>query len=577
MICLIRPPAVDSIRFATTSITLPLGLAYVAGALEHDGQDVQIIDAVGLAPQARSRYYKGYLVGMRLEDIVSRIPTGARAIGISVTFTHEWPAASRLVELVKEARSGATVVLGGEHVTSMPEFCLSTSRADVLVLGEGEETIVELVRALRDGRPLCDVEGIAYRDGDEVVVNRRRLRNLAVDDIPLPAWHHFDIPAYHRHRLIGCEDTLDLTMPILATRGCPYQCTYCSAPNMWSPRWIPRDPKRVVDEIEFYVERYGARNFPFQDLTAIIRKDWIVAFCREILDRDLRITWRLPSGTRAEAIDAEVADVLRRSGMVSMAYAPESGSEETRRIIKKKMHTDRLFASVRAAASADLYVMAFMVIGFPHDRPEHLRDNLPFLEALAREGVADMGISFYMALPGTELFHSLWDQGKIALDRHYFEHILESLSFVPRRSYADALSRLDLTLWKLRMFRAFYAAKRHGAQKGGLVRWVGRSAKGLQSRQDRSRMQTALRNGLRTTWETVGARFKPRWVPRDVERRYFDGWTEIYRRIREKKVAAGIVAPAPTDTTELQRHNVGSALERDHRTPRRLLIDQATG
>ncbi len=573
MICLIRPPAVDSIRFATTSITLPLGLAYVAGALESAGHVVQVIDAVGLAPDVRTRYIKGFLFGLRYEDVVARIPAEATMVGISVTFTHEWPSASRLIAVIKGARPGLQVVLGGEHVTSMPEFCFATSAADLLVLGEGEETIVALADALRDGHAWHDIAGIARRDGDDIVVNRRRERNLAVDDIPLPAWHHFDLQTYHRYRLIGCEDTPDLTMPILATRGCPYQCTYCSAPNMWSPRWIARDPKLVVDEIESYVERYGARNFPFQDLTAIIRKDWIVAFCREILARDLQITWRLPSGTRAEAIDDEVAVLLEKSGMASMAYAPESGSEETRRFIKKKMHSERLFESVRAAKAANLYVMAFMVIGFPHDTPERLEDNLPFLERLAAAGVSDMGISFYMALPGTQLFHSLWDHGEISLDRHYFEHILESLSFIPRRSYSHALTPLELAHWKVRMYRAFYGAKRRGQEKGGLVRWLRRSIDGLTSDRHESRMQTALKNGLRTTVETLRSKVGPGWVPRDVQAGYFDGWNESYARIRAEKLATGVATVAPADTTEVQNVNVVRSLDRvpaEHKRLRQL-------
>jgi len=105
---------------------------------------------------------------------------------------------------------------------------------------------------------------------------------------------------------------------------------------MWLPRWIPRDPIKVVDEIESYVKRYGAGNFPFQDLTAIIQKDWIKTFCQELVRRNLSIQWQLPTGTRSEAIDPEVARLLKASGMTSMAYAPESGSDLTRRLIKKR-------------------------------------------------------------------------------------------------------------------------------------------------------------------------------------------------------------------------------------------------
>jgi radical SAM superfamily enzyme YgiQ (UPF0313 family) len=89
---------------------------------------------------------------------------------------------------------------------------------------------------------------------------------------------------------------------------------------MWLPLWIPRDPISVADEIEYYVKKFGAGNFPFQDLTAIIKRDWIKAFCEEIIKRKLNITWQLPTGTRSEAIDNEIAFLIKKSGMTSMAY-----------------------------------------------------------------------------------------------------------------------------------------------------------------------------------------------------------------------------------------------------------------
>jgi hypothetical protein len=338
VICLIRPPAVECFRFATTSISLPLGLAYIAGSLEAAGHELCVIDAVGEGPSLRTRYCTGFLIGLPLEEVAERIPAEATLVGISVVFTHEWPQVVRLTQLVKERRPDISIVVGGEHVTSMTEFCLMTSPVDFAVLGEGEETIVELADALKRGLPLAGINGLAFRDGDRITVNPRRSRRGDVDSIPWPAWHHFQVETYHENRFVGAIYHDSITMPILATRGCPYQCTYCSSAAMWTPRWIPRDPVKVVDEIQHYVENYGARNFPFQDLTAIVKKQWIVDFCQELLDRKLEITWQLPSGTRSEAIDAEVADLLRRSGMSNMAYAPESGSETTRRLIKKRMH-----------------------------------------------------------------------------------------------------------------------------------------------------------------------------------------------------------------------------------------------
>ena len=576
MICLVRPPATECIRFATTSLTLPLGLAYIAGALEAVKRRVHVIDAVGEAPGERTRYITGYLIGLPLEEIAARIPADTTLVGISVIFTHEWPAVVRLVELVKARRPDLPIVLGGEHVTSMPEFCLLTSKADFLVLGEGEETIVELAQALDDGRPLAEVEGLAFRDGAALVTNRRRRRKRDVDAIAWPAWHHFALQTYHENRFVGGIYKPSLTIPILATRGCPYQCTYCSAPGMWTPLWIPRDPVAVVDEIQHYVETYGAGNFPFQDLTAIIQKDWIVHFCRELIDRKLDICWQLPSGTRSEAIDREVAELLHRSGMNNMAYAPESGSEETRRFIKKRMHTERLFASVEAAVDADLNVSLFMVLGLPHDSSENIAQNMPFLERLKRAGVRDVSVAYYMALPGTELFESLYDAGKIRLDRTYFCHMLHNLSLIPVRSYSEHLGRLQLAAWKFRLLLRFYGTKGRAESGVGIANSFQRGLRGLRGGAHDSKLPTAFRNAATSTWHTLRTQFKKGWMPRREEASLFDDWDSIYRRVRRERIAAGVSTPAPADTTKLHQRNVVSVLRQDHETPRTLSFDRAT-
>src|SRR5262249_18634088 len=156
--------------------------------------------------------------------------------------------------------------------------------------------------------------------------NPRRDRIRGLDEIPWPAWQLFDVKAYDDNKLVtGIH--YGLTVPILATRGCPYQCTYCSSPNMWTTRWYARDAKDVASEIEHYHRVYGAKNFPFQDLTAILKREWVVEFTKEILAKKLDITWQLPAGTRSEIVDDEVAQLLKASGCRSVNFAPESGSE----------------------------------------------------------------------------------------------------------------------------------------------------------------------------------------------------------------------------------------------------------
>lgn len=562
MFCLIRPPGVETFRVGTLTLTPPLGAAYIAAAVERSGRAVHVIDAVAEAPRRHTAYFRGFLVGLRAEEIVARIPAAARQVGISCIFTHEWPFVVHLVDRIKRARPELPVVVGGEHVTSMPELSLATSQADQLVLGEGEETIVALLDALETGAPLEGVDGIAWRDADGIVVNRRRARNADIDAVAPPAWRHFDLETYHANRFVGGLYSTRITVPMLATRGCPYQCTYCSAPNMWTPRWIARDPVKVVDEIEGYVREHGAGNFPFQDLTAIVKKDWIVAFCNEILRRGLDITWQMPSGTRSEAIDDEVADLLRRTGMICTAYAPESGSDETRRLIKKRMERGTLLESVRASARAGLNVAAYIVIGFPHDREEHMRETLAFVRDLADAGVADLGNGYYMALPGTELFESLFRRGRIRFDREYFRHILEGLAIFPAASYCDAYGRAGLFLWKLRLNAAFYGRRMRGIG----ARELAASALAAFGRDSHAtKLQTALRVALTNAFAIARTRLRPRWISRSDERRLFAGWDAIHRAIAAGRAQGDA---EPLDADRLHERNVIPVIRRRHASRR---------
>ena len=469
MICLIRVPAVESFRFSTGSIAPPLGLAYIAAAVEASGRIVHLIDAVSEAPTTTCSYIRGYLVGLRFDQIVERVPPETGVIGISIVFTHEWPAAAILVELLRSRFPLAKIILGGEHVTAMPEFCLATSPADIVVLGEGEETIIDLLSAIEDGGDLTRIPGTAVRVGERVHMNSRRERRRDIDNICLPAWHHVRLEVYHAHGFVGGMDSESLTVPVLATRGCPYQCTYCSSPRMWSPRWIARDPVKVVDEIEYYVKTRGARNFPFQDLTAILKKDWIVQFCREVIQRDLSITWLLPTGTRLEAVDEQVAHLLKRSGMVSMAFAPESGSESTREIIRKRMQTDALFQAIADAGKADLNVAIFVVIGFPHETRLSLHENIDFVKRLREYPVKDLSIGSYMALPGTELFDTLYDSGAIRIDRNWFRSMLDGNALLPLRRWNQNVSRFEFFLAKIWIYLVFYVRLRLGEDRASVV------------------------------------------------------------------------------------------------------------
>jgi radical SAM superfamily enzyme YgiQ (UPF0313 family) len=224
---------------------------------------------------------------------------------------------------------------------------------------------------------------------------------------------------------------------------------------MWTQRWIARNPRQLADEMELYARTYQVTNFDFQDLTAIVKRQWIVDFCRELIDRNLNITWQMPSGTRAEVFDTEVADLLYRSGCRALAFAPESGSPEILKRVKKQVDLDHMLTAMRAAVKRGLKLSCFIVIGFPDDTPGTLRQTLSLIRRMAVLGVYDVAVSKFVPYPGSELFRRLQREGKIKLDDEFF---VSPMDFYTAKapSYADAVSTRRLYWTMLWLFVNFY-------------------------------------------------------------------------------------------------------------------------
>ena len=458
MITLINPPGLKTFSgLQMHTPNPPLGLAYIAAAVREAGFPYRVIDGTGEALDAVSPYpdRSDFMVqGLTFEQIVERIPPASDVIGISCMFSTLWPLTRKLAERVRARFPRALLVLGGEHGTAVPEHVLHAGTFDVVVLGEGEETLVDLLRARTAGRPLAAVRGIAFREDGRVVQTGLSPRTKAVDAIPLPDWNAFPIEEYiARHQINGIN--LGRSMPILGTRGCPFQCTFCSSPAMWTQRWIPRDPKLLADEMALYAAKYGATNFDFQDLTAIVKRQWIVDFCRELIDRRLDVTWQMPSGTRSEVFDAEVADLLYRSGCRALAFAPESGSPAILKLVKKQVDLGHMLTAMRAAVRRGLKLSCFIVIGFPDDTPVTLRQTLRLIRRMAVLGVHDVAVSKFVPYPGSELFRRLQREGKLQLDDEFF---VSPMDFYTKKapSYADRVSTTRLYWTMLWMFVNFY-------------------------------------------------------------------------------------------------------------------------
>jgi radical SAM superfamily enzyme YgiQ (UPF0313 family) len=190
--------------------------------------------------------------------------------------------------------------------------------------GEGEVTTVELLEQLETGRPLDDIDGLAFRKNGEIVENEKSELINNLDTLPLPAWDLLPFENYIQAKSPQGAWRSHF-LPILPTRGCAFTCKFCTAPKMWKSIWRTRSPENVVAEMEHFQNTLDVTDFHFEDLPSVSNKSWIVRFCDEIDRRVLKVSWQLPNGTCSESINRNIIKRIKGSGCTNITFAPESG------------------------------------------------------------------------------------------------------------------------------------------------------------------------------------------------------------------------------------------------------------
>lgn len=459
-ILLLRPPAVFSASTYSSPLTMPLALAYLAANLRRAGHEVEVLDALGAALDHIAESYSPRVRyrGLSTVDILARLNGPYDGIGVSVMFSQDWPHVEDLLIALQAKFPGTPILLGGEHATAAGAYVLETCAAvTAIALGEGEQTILGWAEHLDNQSPLDEVPGLLVRDGNggaKATPPRARLGNP--DELPWPAWEMFELEPYFAAG-DGHGVERGRSMPILATRGCPYRCTFCSSPQMWTTRYVARPVAKVLDEIEHYIQHYRADNIDFFDLTAVVKKSWIVEFCQEIERRGLKFTWQLPSGTRSEAMDAEVMALMAKSGCMNVTYAPESGSPNTLKEIKKLVKLDKMYTSIRAAKANGIFVKCNLIIGFPKETRQDMWQTVATALRFAVMGVDDTGVYPFSPYPGTELYDYLRTKGTIGkMDRDYFEGLMIFMDLKRTVNYCENVGAKEIAAYRFIGMAGFY-------------------------------------------------------------------------------------------------------------------------
>jgi radical SAM superfamily enzyme YgiQ (UPF0313 family) len=463
-VALVRPPLLSRAGAFNNEAVPHLGMAYVAGYLRARGHAVAFLDGIaeGLNQVHALAELPGFQIqGITLEELVGRLPADTQVVGFSSMFSAEWVLLRRLIEIVRARFPRALLIGGGEHFTALPEYCLRDCPAlDLIVKGEGEQTFASVLEAWA-ASDYGAVAGIAFLAADGGYHdNGGQPRVRAIDELPWPWWPEGYLEKFWAAgKSYGIRTERDI--PLLATRGCPYRCTFCSSPQMWTTRYVMREIDDLIAEIKYYIAHYQITSFQFYDLTAFTRRAWTLAFCRRLAEENLGVRWSLPSGTRSEVLDEEILTLLKATGCDYIAYAPESGSPTTLARIKKRVRLARMVNSIRTARRLGLTVRTNLIIGFPDESRREVFETIRFGLKMALIGVDEVPFFIFSAYPGTEIFADLVQRGEVVLNDAYFLSLVslngKFSNLCPAGVSSRHLSNVELATLRLAFMLLNYA------------------------------------------------------------------------------------------------------------------------
>lgn len=391
----------------------PLGLLYIASSLLADGVKVRVVDLNALK--------------LGLKESVDLIgESKPQVVGISAT-SFQLRGAFQLAEALREKfGNGVTIGLGGVHVSVDPDFISRFQIFDFGVVGEGEIIFSSLVARIINGEK---VRGVFCGE------------QPSLDDLPFPARQLIDAKRYFSG---------DKCATILAMRGCPYNCIFCSIKGLRGQKVRFRSPRNVVDEMETIIDS-GTKRFWFVDDTFTVNKNYALTLCEEMVNRKLDVEWWCE--TRVACVDENILKVMHKAGCKQISFGIESGSERIRNnIIRKGFTNDQAIRAFSFCKKFGISTEAYLMVGFPTETIEDLRSTVNFSGEL---GADTIGVHIAQILPGSDLFTLALKEGKITsnvYDQYSKGELKGSLPvYVP-----EGLSLRDLQNAREQAYRRFY-------------------------------------------------------------------------------------------------------------------------
>ena len=369
----------------------PLGLAYVAGALEKSGYSVEIFD--------------NYLMERSIEEVKLEVrKRQPEIVGItcsSLTYTR----CIETAKAVKEACPSCKVVVGGPHPSYMPQTMLQHQEIDYVVIGEGEQAMVQLVASITKGEKavtVAKIPGVACKLDGEVVKTAPKFIN-DLDQVPFPARHLLPMKMYDRALSYLDVKPVD-TMSVL--RGCPYKCAYCETRALWGTTCRAFSPQRVVAEIKHMVENYGSKGIYFVGDNFTINKKHTSEICRLIIENKLGIKWTCE--TRVDLISKELLVDMKSAGCQTIFFGVESGSPSIQQKLNKNIDLQEVERTFELCRQVGIRTATSFMLGIPGETVNDMKVTFKFAKGLNADWCQ---FNIYIACPGSELYDEVMSEG----------------------------------------------------------------------------------------------------------------------------------------------------------------------
>jgi len=380
-------PASDKDQYGSFESLLPIGLCSLHSLLRSRGLPVTLANLTGISKK-------------KIIDLLLRIKPAVAGLS---QWTHNRHATMDLALLIKKTLPDCMILLGGGHATHQAELILQRHpEIDLVATGEAEQTLLELLDALQNNRPLYKIPGLVLRKNGIPYCTQPRVALAGLDDLPFPsAWLH---EAIHTDIQLQAEF-------ISSSRGCPAACCFCASPAFWGRRVRARSAASVADEMRFIRDQFGLIYLSLRDDTFTADRHRTVALCQELIKRRITIFWNCQS--RVEAIDRETLDWMRRAGCECVQLGVESGSPDILRQLGKHTTPEKIVQAADLIRQAGMQLSVYLITGMPEETDSDKQQTINLIKRIRPDDLQVAPLAYY---PGTALFEAAVKSGQLQPD-----------------------------------------------------------------------------------------------------------------------------------------------------------------